>query len=98
VKLPPPITCAGGAVRNGECYCSKGYERQKVGDYAYRCVKLPPPLVCKGGKVDKGQCFCPKGTERKQTGTYAYECVKPPPRPGPSTIDPNLLKKIPRLQ
>ena len=105
VKLPPPITCKGGSVKNGVCYCPKGAERKQTGTYAYECVKPPPRLICKGGKVDKGQCFCPKGTERKQTGTYAYTCVKPPPpRSGPSTIkpelkiDPNLLKKIPRLQ
>jgi uncharacterized repeat protein (TIGR01451 family) len=98
VRLPPPVVCKGGKVDKGQCFCPKGTERKQTGTYAYECVRLPPPLVCRGGKVDKGQCFCPKGTERKQTGTYAYECVKPPPRPGPSTIDPNLLKKIPRLQ
>ena len=106
-KLPPPqIVCKGGKVDDGECYCPKGTTRKQTGKNEYVCEEPPPPLTCKGGKISRGKCYCPKGTELKKVGDNAYICEKkvpqlqstPPTTVEPQQVDPNLLKKLPRLQ
>jgi hypothetical protein len=76
---PPAITCTGGTVRNNQCFCPTGTERQQVATNVFRCVKPPPAITCSGGTVRDGRCVCPKGTERQQVGTNAFRCVTPPP-------------------
>ncbi len=76
----PQISCAGGTVRNNQCVCPQGTERQQVGTYAYRCVVPPPQITCTDGTVRNNECICPPGAERRQVGTNAYRCVFPPPR------------------
>jgi hypothetical protein len=71
-----PITCVGGAVRNSECVCPQGTQREQSGPNAYRCVA--PPVTCNGGTVRNNQCVCPEGTLRQQTGPNAYTCGPPP--------------------
>jgi hypothetical protein len=51
---PPRISCAGGAVRNGQCFCPPRLKAVQAGNNAWRCVSavaLDPPRKKQGAEA-----------------------------------------------
>lgn len=81
------VTCRGGAVRKGQCYCRRGQKRIRIGRNAFRCrsriVDDRPSVTCRGGTVSRRGCVCRRGATRIKTGRRSYVCKTQVADPGP---------------
>jgi hypothetical protein len=85
------ISCAGGAVKNGQCTCERTHRAVQAGPNAWRCVQIAvvdplritpgatgtaQKISCAGGSVRNGKCVCASGFNAVVAGANAFRCVK----------------------
>lgn len=71
------ISCAGGAVRNGKCFCPKDFKMTTAGTNAYRCVKVTvEPVKPDSSAADARSEAAKKAAEAKRKREAAKKAAE----------------------